>query len=56
MALHHTFKKGQKVLVFLKDGSQLVDKYIKYTAHYLELENNIINWRDIRATTIWKPR
>lgn len=26
--VHHEFRKGQKVLVILRNGNQIIDKYI----------------------------
>lgn len=54
--VHHNFKKGQKVLVILKNGEQLVDKYYGETSKYLKLENNSIEWKNIRSSTIYKNK
>lgn len=52
--VHHNFKKGQKVYCIKKDNSVIISKYIKSTAHYLELENIKIPWSEIRSSTIYK--
>lgn len=54
--VHHNFKKGQKILVILKNGEQLVDKYYGETSKYLKLENNSIEWKNIRSSTIYKNK
>lgn len=54
--VHHNFKKGTKVLVILKNGTKIVDKYHSSKGHYLILENNLINWGNIRSSTIYKQR
>lgn len=37
--VHHNFKKGQKVYCILRNGSVVIDKYVKSTGHFLEFEN-----------------
>ena len=54
--IHHEFRKGQKVLVIKRDGSQLVDKYNGRTAKFLKLEHNNIEWKNIRSSTIYKNK
>lgn len=54
--IHHEFRKGQKVLVIKRDGSQLVDKYNGGTAKFLKLEHNNIEWKNIRSSTIYKNK
>ncbi len=54
--VHHEFRKGQKVLVIKRDGTQIVDKYYGVTSQYLKLENNSIPWKDIRSSTIYKNK
>lgn len=54
--VHHNFKKGTKVLVILRDGSKIIDKYHSSKGHYLVLENHSISWADIRSSTIYKQR
>ena len=56
MAIHHTFKQGQKVYVILKDGTTLVDRYREYDSKFIHLYENKIKWSDIRSTTIYKVR
>ena len=52
--VHHTFRKGQKVLVILQNGEQIVDKYYGKTSKFLKLESNNFEWKDIRSSTIYK--
>lgn len=54
--VHHEFRKGQKVLVIKRDGSQIVDKYYGKTSKFLKLENNNIEWKNIRSSTIYRNR
>lgn len=54
--VHHEFRKGQRVLVIKRDGSQIIDKYHSSKGHYLILENHSINWKDIRSSTIYKNK
>lgn len=54
--VHHEFRKGQRVLVIKRDGSQIVDKYYGETSQYLKLENHSILWKDIRSSTIYKKK
>ena len=54
--VHHGFKKGKRVLVILKSGQKIVDKFLDSNSNYLILENGKYNWKDIRATTINKNR
>ena len=51
---HHNFKKGQKVYCILRNGSVVIDKYVKSTGHFLELENNKISWSELRSSTIYR--
>lgn len=56
--IHYDFPKGVKLLVILKDGSKIIDKYIETkSAHsHLVLERHNIKYKDIRSTTIYKPK
>lgn len=54
--IHHGFKKGKRVYVVLKDGTDLVSKFVDSTSQYLILEDYKIKWSDIRCTTINKNR
>lgn len=56
MAVHHTFKRNQKVYVELNDGTTLVDRYIESSAKFLTLQNNKYKWNELKCTTIYKPR
>ena len=52
--VHHEFRKGQKVLVILRNSNQIIDKYIGEKSQYLILEKHKIKWKDIRSSTIYK--
>lgn len=54
--VHHNFKKGQKVLVILKNKEQIVDKYFGETSKFLQLETISIEWKDIRSSTIYRNK
>ena len=54
--VHHEFRKGQKVLVIKRDGTKIVGKYIGCTRQFLQLENNYIEWKDIRSSTIFRKQ
>lgn len=54
--IHHGFKKGKKVFVKLKDGTQIIDKFIDSTSQHLILQEHKIKWSNIRCTTISKKR
>lgn len=51
--VHHEFRKGQKVLVILKNNNKIIDKYYGKTSKYLKLENQSIEWKNIRSSTIY---
>lgn len=51
--VHHEFRKGQKVLVILKNNNKIIDKYYGKTSKYLKLENQNIKWKNIRSSTIY---
>ena len=52
--VHHEFRKGQKVLVILKNNNnKIIDKYYGKTSKYLKLENQNIEWKNIRSSTIY---
>ena len=54
--IHHGFKKGKHVLLILKSGEKIIDKFVGSNSNYIILENGKYNWKDIRATTINKNR
>lgn len=54
--IHHGFKKGKRVLLILKSGEKIIDKFVDSNSNYIILENGKYNWKDIRATTINKNR
>lgn len=54
--IHHGFKKGKRILLILKSGEKIIDKFVDSNSNYIVLENGKYNWKDIRATTINKNR
>lgn len=54
--LHHGFKKGRRVLIILKSGEKIVDKFVDSNSNCIIMENGRYDWKDIRATTINKNR
>ena len=54
--IHHGFKKGKRVLLILKSGEKIIDKFVDSNSNYIVLEKGKYNWKDIRATTINKNR
>lgn len=53
--IHYDFPKGVKLLVILKNGSKVIDKYVETKHNILILEKNRIRYENIRSTTIYKP-
>lgn len=54
--LHYGFPKGARLLVIMKDGSKLVDKYVETKNTTLVLENCSLKYENIRSTTIYKGK
>ena len=54
--VHHEFRKGQKILVILRDGSKIIDRYDGVTSSFLKLDSHSIKWKDIRSSTIYKNK
>lgn len=54
--IHYSFPKGVRVLVIMKDGSKLVDKYVETKHATLVLENRTIKYENVRSTTIYKGK
>ena len=52
--LHHEFRKGQKVFIILKNGQQIIDKFVATKGNYLICENSRYAWKAIRSSTIYK--
>lgn len=53
--IHKDFRKGKRILVILRSGEQIVDKFISNDSLGITLDvyGHIKN-KDIRAITIWK--
>jgi len=57
MSIHTGFKKHQKILIILKSGEYIIDKYVDTKAKYLILkEHKKINLNSIRCTTIYRQQ
>lgn len=54
MTIHHEFRKGQSVMVFLRDGRVIRTKYLEKRSKKLVFECGPIAIKDIRATSIAK--
>ena len=54
--IHYGFPKGARILVIMKDGSKLVDKYVETKHGTLILEKGPIKYEFIRSTTIYKGK
>ena len=54
--IHYGFPKGARLLVIMKDGSKLVDKYVETKHGTLILEKGPIKYEYIRSTTIYKGK
>lgn len=54
--IHYGFPKGARLLVIMKDGSKLVDKYVETKHATLVLENCSLKYENIRSTTIYKGK
>lgn len=55
VTIHSTFRKGKRVFVILKNGEQIIDKYVGKTSKSIILEEaGHILIKDIRATTIYR--
>ena len=52
--LHYSFKKEKKVIVILKNGEKIIDKFCDSSRKNLILENHTIEWKRIRSTTLYK--
>lgn len=53
--IHYDFPKGVRLLVILKNGNKVIDKYVETKHDILILEKNRIKYENIRSTTIYKP-
>jgi len=61
MAIHKDFRKGKRVCVIFEDGYFAIGKFVGSSSQFLTLtlengETHNFRWRDIRATTINKPK
>lgn len=57
MTIHHDFRKGQKVLVILRNGIRIIDKATgDASSTSLKLEGCNIPYKSIRAVTIYKEK
>lgn len=52
--IHYGFPKGATLLIILKDGKLIKDKYVDTKSGTLILKKHKFKYNDIRSTTIWK--
>lgn len=53
--IHKDFRRGKRVLVILRSGERIVDKFMSNDSLGITLDTyGHINNKDIRAITIWK--
>lgn len=56
MAVHHEFRKGQKVHIIFTNGSTTVGKFVQNSSKFLTINNgqNIqkFKWQDLRSVNI----
>ena len=56
MTLHTSTYKGKRILIILKDGTKIVDKFKDKKAHYIITEvTGKIPIKQVKAMTICKP-
>jgi len=52
---HTSARKGKRVIVTLKNGKKILDKFVERTGKGIVLEKNgFIRGRDLRAMTIYR--
>jgi hypothetical protein len=61
MTLHTSTYKGKRILVILKDGTKIVDKFKDKKSGYVYTDSHKIPTKSIKAMTIckasgWEPR
>ncbi len=55
MTIHHEFNKGKKVIVKMRDGSTIIDKYIENRSRGIVLQNvGFVSYADITNVGIFK--
>ena len=54
MSIHTDFRKGQRIVIHLKDGSFVVGKYRECKGRKIVLYDSYVNLSDIKSTTIYK--
>ena len=56
MTLHTSTYKGKRILIILKDGTKIVDKFKDKKTHFIVTEENgKIPIKKVKAMTICKP-
>lgn len=56
MAVHHEFRKGQKVHIIFIDGSTTVGKFVQNSSKFLTVDDGQqrqrFKWQDLRSVNI----
>ena len=56
MTIHTTFVRGRKILIIMKDGEHIVDRFVeKKSGVVVVAERGEIKIADMRACTIYRP-
>ena len=54
MTIHREFRKGQTIIVKLKSGELIEDKYVEAKSKYIQLDSRKVMMKDIKFTSIRK--
>jgi hypothetical protein len=53
---HHSFPKGKRLYIIMRNGDIIIDKYVKYDKGILYLENHELKYKHIRSTGIYNKQ
>lgn len=52
---HTAVRTGKRVLVILRDGAKIIDRFVETSKQGVHLkERGIINLRDVKSMSIWR--
>ncbi len=51
---HTTFRRGKRVIVKLRNGDYIIDKFVERTGKFIILENHMLKPIDILSMGIYK--
>ena len=51
---HSSCRRGKRVLVILRDGTEIIDKFVERTGKFVILENHKFTVDEIRSFAIYK--